>query len=465
MCCLQEQSPEVPPKGTEVSARLLRKRMTLDLVREKMGRAEHAFHRRRFGWIGRLVAGAAALAALAAAIAYSPLALESNARGDAAKRGQSAHSGVPVLAARVESENVPITLRGIGTVQAFDQVTVKARVDGNIIQVAFREGQTVKKGDLLVQIDPRPYQIQLEQATASKAKDEAALANARLDLARYEQLLRQGGHLAVTQQQYDTQRALVGQDEAAVKMDQAQIDSANLNLTFARVTSPIDGVVGIRLVDEGNLVLASAATPLVVVTQIEPIYVTFTLAERELARVREAMAKQPLTVLAYDGEDRKQLSQGKLNVINNMVDQNSGTVTLKAEFANEDEALWPGQFVNAHLILSTVTSGLTVSAGALLMGPSGPFLYRIKPDSTIEQIPVTVVQVENERALISGKGLAAGDKVVASGQINLSSGAKVTVKAGPPVAVNSRTPELGLEGVGSTGVTTPPPGMNGITAR
>jgi membrane fusion protein, multidrug efflux system len=262
-----------------------------------MGRADGPRIRQRSGWTGLLIAGGTALAATTAVLAYLfvPLASDPPAAGGHGSADAS-DPGVPVFAADVEAQNVPITLRAIGSVQAFDQVTVKARVDGNIVKVGFHEGESVKKGDLLFQIDPRPYQVQLEQATANKAKDEAALADAQLDLARDEKLL--PSHLAVTQQQYDAQRALVRQDEAAVQVDQAQIASANLNLDYAKVTSPIDGIAGVRLVDEGNLVLASAATALVVVTQIKPIYVTFTIAERDLDRVRQAMAKQPLTVLA-----------------------------------------------------------------------------------------------------------------------------------------------------------------------
>ena len=223
-------------------------------------------------------------------------------------------------------------VRGIGSVQAFNTVTVKSRVDGNIVKVGFVEGQLVRKGELLMQIDPRPYQAQLEQAQANQAKDQANLANARRDLARYAALLPQ--KLATTQQQYDTQKATVDQLTAAVESDQGQIDAARLNVAYSSITSPIDGITGLRLVDIGNLVQASAATPLVVVTQIKPIYVTFTIAERDLDRIRRAMASHSLSVLAFNGGDNKQLSQGVLKLVNNTVDQATGTVTLKAEFAN-----------------------------------------------------------------------------------------------------------------------------------
>jgi membrane fusion protein, multidrug efflux system len=376
---------------------------------------------------------------------------------------QGGQQAVPVLAATTEAKDVPIIVRGIGSVQAFNTVTVKSRVDGNITKVAYTEGQYVHAGDLLVQIDPRPYQAQLEQAEANKAKDEANLENAKLILTRYAALV--NTHLAVTQQQYDTQKATVDQLVASVQSDQAQIDAAKLNVAYSAITSPIDGITGLRLVDIGNLVQASAATPLVVVTQIKPIYLTFTVPEQDLDRIRAAMAQHPLSVLAFNGDDNRQLSEGVLKVINNEVAQNTGTVTLKAQFANNDAALWPGEFVNAHLVLRVVKSGITVPAGAVLMGPSGPFVYRIAPNSTVEPVPVTITQVENGRALITGKGLAAGQQVVASGQAELTPGVRVAVAAGRPGQMNAREPEIGAEGVGSTGITTGPSGTQGVVPR
>ena len=369
---------------------------------------------------------------------------------------------VPVLAAAAEAKDVPIIVRGIGSVQAFNTVTVKSRVDGNIVKVAFTEGQYVKTGDLLMQIDPRPYQAQLEQAQANKAKDQANLENARRDLARYAALLPTG--LATTRQQYDTQKALVDQLTAAVQSDQAQIDAANLNVIYSSVTSSIDGITGLRLVDIGNLVQASTATPLVVVTQIKPIYVTFTIPERDLDRVRRALTQHPLEVLAFNGDDNQQLSKGVLKVVNNQVDQATGTITLKAEFANQDLALWPGEFVNAHLVLSTVKNGVTVPAGAVQMGPAGPFVYVITDKSTAEVRPVTVTQVEAGTALI-GKGLQAGERIVVSGQTGLSPNVKVAVQQGAPGEMNAHQPEIGPEGVGSTGINMGPAGITGVNPR
>jgi membrane fusion protein, multidrug efflux system len=388
-------------------------------------------------------------------------------RGDsdtahAAAQPNRQQQAVPVLAATAEAKDFPIIVRGIGTVEAFNTVTVKSRVDGNIEKIGYHEGQYVHQGDLLVQIDPRPYQAQLEQAEANKAKDQANLENAQHDLARYAALLKT--NLAVTRQQYDTQQATVAQLEASVQADQAQIDAAKLNVSYSSITSPIDGITGLRLVDIGNLVQASAATPLVTITQIKPIYVTFTIPERDLDRVRQAMAQHPLTVLAFNGDDTQQLSQGVLKVINNTVDQNTGMVTLKAEFANQDAALWPGEFVNAHLQLNVVKNGVTVPVSAVLMGPTGPFVYLVEPNSTVAPQPVTMTEVESGIALI-GKGLKVGDKVVATGQTGLSPGIKVAVKPGALGEMNAREPEIGPEGVGSTGITTGPSGAGGITPR
>ncbi|MBV8494544.1 MAG: efflux RND transporter periplasmic adaptor subunit [Alphaproteobacteria bacterium] len=381
------------------------------------------------------------------------------------QRGAQSGQGkgpVPVLATAATTKDFPVIIRGLGSVQAFNTVTVKSRVDGQITQVAFQEGQYVHAGDLLVQIDPRPYQAQVEQATANKAKDQANLENAQRDLARLAALLQT--QLAATRQQYDTQKALVAQLTAAVQADQAQIDAAKLNVEYSSVRSPIDGITGLRLVDVGNLVAASGGTPLVVVTQIKPTYVTFTVPERDLALVRQTMAKHPVTVLAFNGDDNQQLSEGRLTLVNNAVDQASGTVTLKSVFDNKDAALWPGAFINAHLVIDIVKNGVTLPAATVQMGPTGPFVYLIKPDNTVEARPVSVTQVESGIALL-GKGLAAGDKVVASGQAGLTPGMQVAVQQGQPGEMNAKQPELGPEGVGSTGINTAPSGAGEIKPR
>lgn len=331
-------------------------------------------------------------------------------------------NAVPVTVATAQAQDVPIIIRGLGSVMGFNTVEVRSRVLGNVVKVAFEEGQMVKTGDLLVQLDPRPYQAALDQANANLARDQANLENARKDLARYADLLKKS---AAPEQQYATQQATVAAAEATVQSSQAAIDQAKLNVEYAAVRSPIDGVTGIRQVDLGNLVQANGQT-LVVVTQITPIYVVFTVPETDIDRIRTAMQHGALTVQAYDQADQKRLSDGVLKLVDNQVDQTTGTVKLKAEFPNENEALWPGQFVNAHLVLETVSNGVTVPPAAVLNGPNGQFTYVVRDDNTVMPHDVTVRQTENDRALI-GSGLSAGDRVVTAGQFKLSPGAKVTV--------------------------------------
>ena len=365
---------------------------------------------------------------------------------------QGSRLAVPVLAATAEAKDFPIIVRGIGTVEAFNTVG-QEQGRWQHRSVAFTEGQFVHADDLLVQIDPRPYQAQLAQAEANKAKDQANLENAQRDLARLAVLVK--NQLAVTRQQYDTQRATVAQLEATVQSDQAQIEAAKLNIGYSTITSPINGITGLRLVDIGNLVQASAATPLVIVTQIKPIYVTFTVPERDLDRIRQAMARHTLSVLAFNGDDNQQLSAGVLKVVNNTVDQNTGTVTLKAEFANQDAALWPGEFVNAHLVIEVRQERGHGADGGGADGPDGSVRLFDQDRFDGRATAVTVTDVDNDIALI-GKELKAGNKVVVSGQTSFSPGVKVTVQPGAPGEMVAREPEIGPEGVGSTGVTTAP---------
>jgi membrane fusion protein, multidrug efflux system len=396
---------------------------------------------------------------VAAGLAGWLIAAHKSSEAKAAQEQQANQNApVPVFVAKATTANVPIILRGIGVVQAFNTVQVKSRVDGNIVQVAYKEGQDVKAGDLLIQLDPRPYQAALDQAAANQDKDAANLANAQLDLARDAAIVK--ANLAVTQQQYDTQKALVASDQATVESDKAQVEAAKVNLDYAAIRSPIDGRTGRRQVDIGNLVQASAATPLVVVTQMNPIFVTFSVPATDLTRIRAQMAQHPITVDAYDVDDSKQVAEGKLTLIDNEVDQTTGMVTLKANFSNDNEVLWPGAFVNAHLILDTVKDGVTVPAPAVQMGPAGAFAYVIKPDSTVDVRKITVTQVENNTALI-GQGIKAGEQVVVSGQGGLYPNVKVAVQEGGPGQMNAQEPEIGPEGVGSTGVNTPAAGAGG----
>ena len=334
----------------------------------------------------------------------------------------AALSAVPVMTATATTANMPVIIRGLGVVTAFNTVSIKSRVIGNVIKINFREGQEVKTGDLLVQLDARPFQAVLDQANASLARDQANLANAQTDLARYTELLK---HNNAPEQQVATQQATVAADEAIINSDKAVIDAARLNVEYASIRSPIDGITGIRQVDLGNLVQANSET-LVVVTQIKPIYVVFPVPEADIPRVRSAMGKSKLQVLAYDAADQKQIAQGVLDLVDNQVDQTTGTVKLKAEFANADEALWPGQFINAHLVVETVTNGVTVPSAAVQTGPNGRFAYVVKQDSTVEARPVTVTQTESNVSLL-GSGLQAGENVVTVGQSKLSPGAKVVV--------------------------------------
>lgn len=394
------------------------------------------------GRLALILAAALAVTAAVCWFGWHPYAAASQARTAVeTPAGRQGPPPVPVYATKAKSANVPIVIRGIGTVKAYNTVTVKSRVTGTIVKIAYRQGQFVHKGELLVQIDPRPFQAQLEQAEADEAKDKANLGNAKLILTRYAALL--PNHLAVTQQQYDTQKATVDQLTAAVQADHAQIDTAKLNLAYSSITSPVDGITGLQLVDIGNLIEANSATPLVVVTQIKPIYVTFTIPETDLDKIRRAMTQHPLAVLAFNGTDTKELSQGTLGVINNAVNQSTGMVELEAQFANADAALWPGQFVNAHLVLKTVKNGVVVPVSAVQTGPTGRFVYVIGKNSRVSAQPVTVLQTQAGTVLI-GKGLEPGAEVVTSGQFKLAPGVAVAAEPAPPEST-----EIGLEGIGS----------------
>jgi membrane fusion protein, multidrug efflux system len=345
-----------------------------------------------------------------------------------AARAQTAAPSVPVTAGTVVAKDVPVFLNGIGTVQAYNMVTVKTRVDGQIVKVDFKEGQEVKEGDSLFQIDPRPYQAALEQAQAAKQKDEAQLAGAKLDLDRYSKLLGTGYQ---TRQSYDQQTALVAQLQAAIKGDQAQIDNAQLNLGYADIRSPIDGRLGARLVDKGNLLHTNDNTALVTVTELKPIFVSFTLPQDTLDELREQQQKAPLAVRAYGGDGTTLLSVGKLTLIDNSIDQATGTIHLKARFENQDERLWPGEFVSLRVILKVRPQVATVPAQTVLEGPDGHFAYIIKPDDTVERRAVEVAAVQDGIAVVT-KGLKAGERVVVDGQYRLTQGARVKILPSRP---------------------------------
>jgi multidrug efflux system membrane fusion protein len=333
---------------------------------------------------------------------------------------------VPVVAGVVSSHDVPIYLRGIGTVIAYNTVIVRSQIQGQITQIAFTEGQTVRAGDLLAQIDPRPYQAQIDQMIATRDRDQAQLTNAIANLNRYTPLEAKG---YATPQLLDTQKAQVAQLQNAIKSDEALIEQAQLQLAYARLTSPISGVTGVRQVDVGNIIHPTDANGLVVVTQIEPISLIFTLPETDLPKIQEQMAKGPLTVEAYSQDDKIKLDEGKLSLINNEILQTTGTIQLKAEFPNPAHRLWPGELVNARLLLDTRHDGLTVPVGVVQRGPQGDYVYVIKPDSTAEIHAVKVSQVSNGQALIDS-GLAANEQVVVDGQYKLQPGSRVTILHG-----------------------------------
>jgi len=343
-------------------------------------------------------------------------------------------AGIPVDAAAAARGDVPVYLRGLGIVQAYNTVSVHSRIDGEIVKVAFTEGQDVKTGDLLAQIDPRPLQAQLDQATAKLAQDEAMLENAKLDLARFQTL---GQREFASRQSVDTQAATVRQLEATIKGDQAVIDNARVQLGYTMITSPLDGRTGVRLVDQGNIVHASDATGLVVITQLQPISLVFTLPEDNLAAINRAMAGGPLTVIALSRDEKDQYGEGTLSLVDNQIDQATGTVRLKATFANADLALWPGQFVNARLLLRTERNVVTVPSDAVQRGAQGMYAYVVKPDSTVALQPLEVGQIAAGIAVIRS-GIAEGQRVVIAGQYRLQPGAKVELRGGvsgqPPIA-------------------------------
>ncbi len=377
-----------------------------------------------------MVRRAVGAAALLIAIAAGALWWHSFGSSVPAARAQAPAPGIPVTAGTVVAADVPVFLHGIGTVQAYNMVAVKSRVDGQIVKVDFKEGQEVKEGDPLFQIDPRPYQAALEQAQAAMQKDQAQLAGAKLDLERYSKLLGTGYQ---TRQSFDQQTALVGQVEAAIKGDQAQIDTAKLNLGYADIRSPIDGRLGARLVDKGNLIHAADNTSLVTITELKPIFVSFTLPQDTLDEIREYQQKAPLVVRAYAGDGDKLLSEGKLTLIDNSIDQTTGTIHLKARFDNLDERLWPGEFVSLRVILKVLPKVATVPSQTIEEGPAGSYAYIIKPDDTVERRAVSVASVQDGIAVIT-KGLTPGERVVVDGQYRLTEGARVKILAARPGA-------------------------------
>jgi len=379
--------------------------------------------RTHFVWRQRYWIGLIALVSLGVAI-YVFFVKSGEAQAPSRRQDPAARA-VPVVTAKAKTGSMNVYLAGLGTVTPVNTVTVKSRVDGQLMKVLFREGQMVRAGDLLAQIDPRPFEVQLTQAEGQMAKDQAQLKNAQIDLERYKVLFQQD---SIAKQQLDTQEALVRQDEGAIKVDQGQIDNARLQLVYSNITAPISGRVGLRLVDAGNMVHASDANGLLVITQIDPIAVIFTIPEDSLPQVQKQIrAGQKLPVDAYDRDLKHKLAAGSLMTIDNQIDQTTGTVKLKAVFPNGDGALFPNQFVNARLLVDTVRDVVIVPNAAIQRNAQAAFVYVVKPDTTVAVRNVKIGETEGDETAIIG-GLSAGEVVVTDGVDKLQPGAKVALR-------------------------------------
>jgi membrane fusion protein, multidrug efflux system len=367
-----------------------------------------------------------------AAISLAPLCLAftacSSSSADPKKQAQAAGARpVSVALATVKQQDVPVYLSGLGAVTAFNTANIKSRVDGQIMQVNFKEGQNVKEGELLIVIDPRPYQVQLEQMQAQIFKDQASLRDAKLNLDRYTTLIPSG---SIAQQQVDTQKSTVDQLDGQVRTDQAQIDNAKLQITYCHITAPFSGRVGLRQVDSGNIVHAADTNPMLILTQLQPIAVIFTLPEDVLQSVSLHMKGGSLEVDAFSRDNQTKLATGKLLTIDNQIDQTTGTAKLKAVFDNKDNQLWPNQFVNANLLLETRKASTVVPTAAIQRGPQGTFVYAAKADKTVEARNVNISITQGDTTVISS-GLTPGDVVVTDGQDKLQSGSKIEQRSAP----------------------------------
>jgi multidrug efflux system membrane fusion protein len=396
--------------------------------------------------LGRILpaaVGAAVVAAVGAYVVHGQQQQETKQRRARANQDQPA----PVLAARANIADVPIYLDAVGNTRALNTVTVRPQVGGQIVKVAFKEGQDVQKGFVLAEIDPRTYQAQYDQAVATKAKDEATVANARTDLERYTRLAAMNSG---SKQQADTQKALVAQLEAQIQGDQAAIDNTRTMLSYTKITSPIDGRTGIRMIDEGNLVQANDTNGIVVITQIKPISVLFNLPQQQFQQVNTAFSKGPLRVDALAGDNKTAIDQGTLQVIDNQMDQTTGTIRMKAEFPNANLQLWPGQFINIRVLVDTLKQVVVVPTAAVQRGPQGAFAYVVGEDNKVAVRQITVAQQDDTQAVISN-GVKAQEQVVTTGFTRLSNGTRVAVQPSDgqqPTAENTgQTPQpAGTEG-------------------
>ncbi len=378
-------------------------------------------------------------------------------RTNSSAKAAPAPRAIPVGVTEVQPHDVPILLEGLGTVTAYNTVTVRSRVDGEIVKVNFREGQDVKAGDLLAVIDPRPFEVALAQAEATLVRDQGQYDTARLNAERDATLAKEG---IVAQQQADTSRALYEQYKGAVDMDKSAIANAKLNVSYTRITAPVTGRVGLRQIDPGNIVHANDTNGMLVLTQMEPIAVIFTLPEDNLQVVLERMRKGVLLVEAYSRDDRSKIAGGKLETLDNQIDPNTGTVKLKAVFDNKDRALWPNQFVNVHLQLETRKNALVAPASAVQRGPSNStFVYAVGSDNTAQVRPVQVALTQGQIAII-GSGLQPGERVVTDGHEKLQAGMKVQPQA-PQRNVPQNGQLGGAMGTGQPAATPPPSGPEG----
>lgn len=390
--------------------------------------------RKRVAWVAVLVVATAAAGAAyvwaqnrapSQAPSQVPSQAPSQAQAPSPPAGNARGGGIatPVIAEAAKRMDVPSYLDGVGTVQAYNSVTVRTQVEGRLIQVAFREGQEVKRGDLLARIDPTVYKAQLDQAEAKLAQDTAQLANAKLDLARYTKLAETN---YTTRQQADTQRATVAQLEAQLRSDQAVVDNARAVLGYTTIAAPIDGRTGLRLVDEGNIVQPSDASGLVVVTQLKPISVVFSLPQQHLRAVNAAFARARPEAVVTNDDGRSPLDQGTLEVIDNQIDQTTGTVKMKATFPNAELRLWPGQFVNVRLLVRTLKDVVVVPSAAVQRGPDGPFVYVVEGEDHAKLRKVTVGSQDDVQAVIA-QNLEAGERVITTGFARLYDGARIAV--------------------------------------
>ena len=359
---------------------------------------------------------------------FAALLLDQAATAPALAQG----AGIPVTITTPLRQDVPVLARTIGTVQAFQSVVIRARVDGTLDKVAFTEGQVVKPGDLLAQLDPRPYQAILDQAVAKRAADDAMVASARADVTRYADLT---ATQVASRQKLEQVRATLAQSEAAVRGDDASIAAAQLNLAFTRITSPIEGRVGLRQIDVGNFIRESdpGTSGIVTIAQIHPVALLFTLPQDVLPQVQAAMRRGKLPVAAYASDDRAKLGEGELLTVDSSIDSTTGTIKLKAQFPNADDSLWPGQFVNVRMRLDVRPGMLTLPTGAVQRGPDGLYVYVVKPDSTVLLQPVVVGQDDGRTAMLTG-GLDGTERVVLTGQSRLSNGARVAATEAKPAS-------------------------------